>query len=80
MKRRKFIDARNQETYDNLRKKPITDRKELERVRGMNSSMDAYVVGFTLPYLSPIRFPRGSQSYAAWAAGVDNSYDFQRIK
>jgi hypothetical protein len=73
MKRRRFADAKNQTTYDNLRKHPITDAAELRRVRSMNSAMDAYCVGFTLPKEPPRRFPRGSQAYAAWAAGVDNT-------
>lgn len=45
---------------------------EFDRLKGMNSAMNAYVIGYTLPDEPPRLAKRGSQAYAAWAAGVDN--------
>ncbi len=73
--RRHFKKPVLQQIYDILRANPPTDVKA---VRGKNSEMTAYAVGFTLPH-EPFRLaPRGSRAYAAWAAGVDNAREKEK--
>lgn len=66
-RRRRFKDPAHQALYDSLR----ADPPPADAVRGQGSSMNAFAVGFTLPDEPCKIWPRGSSSYAAWAAGVD---------
>jgi hypothetical protein len=70
-KRRKFKESLLQRTYDELR----SVRLDPEQVRGMGGDGNAYAVGYTRPHEQNRLFPKGSKSYAAWAAGVDNAHD-----
>lgn len=68
--RRKFKEPLLQQAYDALRDHPPAD---VDAVRGSGGIGNAYAVGFTQPDKPNHIFPRGSRSYAGWAAGVDNA-------
>lgn len=71
MKRRTYTEPRLQLLYDELRAK----RPDPAKVRGAGGIGNAYAVGYTKPDAANRLFPRGSRSYVAWAAGVDNAQD-----
>lgn len=71
MKRRTFTEPRMQLLYDELR----DQRPDPAKVRGAGGIGNAYAVGYTQPDATNHLFPRGSRSYVAWAAGVDNAQD-----
>jgi len=67
---RRFKDAQLQAIYDAWRAKPPAD---VEAVRGQSGEGNAYAVGFTAPDEPCRLWSRGSRTYVAWAAGVDNA-------
>ena len=71
MKRRTYTEPRLQLLYVELRAK----RPDPAKVRGAGGIGNAYAVGYTKPDADNRLFPRGSRSYVAWAAGVDNAQD-----
>jgi len=71
MKRRTYAEPRLQLLYDELRAK----RPDPAKVRGAGGIGNAYAVGYTKPDAANHLFPRGSRSYVAWAAGVDNAQE-----
>jgi hypothetical protein len=73
-KRRIFSHYEHQRAYDLLRGM----RPDVEEYRGMGGGGNAYAVGYTMPDAPNRIFPRGSKSYAHWAAGVDNARDDAR--
>lgn len=69
---RRFGDPIHQQIYDALRAaKPLN----VEEMRGQGAEGNAYAVGFTLPDQPSHLWRRGTRTYAAWAAGVDNARD-----
>lgn len=69
--RRRFRDPKMQQCYDMLREVP-PDVKLHPMLRSAGGRLNAYVVGYE-QHEQPCRlWPRNSQAYACWAAGVDN--------
>lgn len=79
-RRRKFADRALQQTYDTLRANPPSPTAQsLAAYRMRGSASAAYVRGWERPDEPDKLSVRGSIAYAAWAAGVDNSREAERL-
>ena len=73
MRRRRFTEPRLQAIYDECRRW-TTAPAFLSVIKAYGSACNNYCIGVWRPD-GPARVVRGSGSYAAWAAGVDNARD-----
>lgn len=73
-KHRKFAHHRLQLMYDLYREWHPTPESQA----GRGAAGNAYQLGYKNPIKPDNRFDRGSITYAAWAAGVDNAADAAR--
>jgi hypothetical protein len=75
--KRRFKDKLLQQTYDVLRKypPPVADH---EKLGATGARLNAYVVGYNMPDEPARLWSKGTQTHAAWAAGVDNRLDADR--